>query len=397
MASGPRAATLVGLALGSQTLIGVLGALLLVPLVRSGVLHGLPASTSRAVLWAVWLAPWVLAAVAQAVLLVRALPTHPLARAALPWVVAGLHGLSWVWPPEDLWLAQPDDGGTGGKAHPVIELSDAVIEQQPALLAAGLQALLPQRPGVVDLYSVSFAPYDDEDVFRRESAMVDEVMRTRFDAAGRSLQLVNHPATAQSLPWATRANLRRAIEGAAARMDRDEDILFLHLTSHGARDGQLAARLGPVALQPVTPQVLAAWLDAAGVRHAIVSISACYSGSWIESLRADGRLVMTAADAEHTSYGCGRRSELTFFGRAMYDEQLRRETRDFAQAHAAAREVIARREQEAGKDDGYSNPQIAFGQALRAPLARLVQRLEGEVAPAPSLPAASASAGRPTP
>jgi hypothetical protein len=42
---------------------------------------------------------------------------------------------------------------------------------------------------------------------------------------------------------------------------------------------------------------------------------------------------MTAADADHTSYGCGRLSELTFFGRALFDEQLRK-THSFEQAFA---------------------------------------------------------------
>ena len=79
---------------------------------------------------------------------------------------------------------------------------------------------------------------------------------------------------------------------------------------------------------------------------------------------------MTAADAEHTSYGCGRRSELTYFGRAMFDEELRR-TWSFEQAHAQARTVIERREQEAGKDDGYSNPLIHVGTAIRPVLERL--------------------------
>jgi len=46
----------------------------------------------------------------------------------------------------------------------------------------------------------------------------------------------------------------------------------------------------------------------------VISVSACCSGSWIAPLAGDTALVMTAADADHTSYGCGRRSELTFFG-----------------------------------------------------------------------------------
>jgi hypothetical protein len=233
---------------------------------------------------------------------------------------------------------------------------------------------------VVDLYAVTFAPYAGEDVFKRDVARVSEVMAERFDAAGRQLQLVNHAQTAASLPWATPQNLQRAIEAAAARMDREEDVLFLHLTSHGARNGQLAAELWPLQVAPVTPQQLKRWLDDAGVRWRVISISACYSGSWIEPLAGHGTLVMTAADAEHTSYGCGRLSELTFFGRAVYDEQLRRHTRSFEAAHSAARPLIERREQEAGKTDGYSNPQMRAGAAIRERLARLQARLDASAA-----------------
>ena len=60
---------------------------------------------------------------------------------------------------------------------------------------------------------------------------------------------------------------------------------------------------------------------------------------------------------------------------AMFDEGLRR-TRSFEAAHAEARTVIDRREKEAGKTDGYSNPQIAVGPAIRPVLERLVRRLE---------------------
>ena len=201
--------------------------------------------------------------------------------------------------------------------------------------------------------------------------MVAEVMAQRFDAQGRTLQLVNHPGTAETLPWATGANLARALQRIGQVMDPREDVVFIHLTSHGARDGQLAVGLWPLTLTPVTPQALKGWLDGAGIPQRIVSISACYSGSWVKPLATEASLVMTAADADHTSFGCGRRSPLTFFGRALYDEQLRTRTLSFTQAHAAAREVIRQREIDAGKDDGYSNPQIKVGARIGPVLERL--------------------------
>ena len=165
----------------------------------------------------------------------------------------------------------------------------------------------------------------------------------------------------------------------AQRMDRDNDILFIHLTSHGGADGHLAAEFFPLTVDELTPQVLRRWLDDAHVRNRVISISACFSGSWIAPLASDDTLVMTAADADHTSYGCGSKSTLTFFGQAMYDEQLRH-TWSFEQAHAASRKLIALREQEAGKTDGYSNPQIRVGSRIRERLKALEARLAASAA-----------------
>lgn len=270
-----------------------------------------------------------------------------------------------------------DDANTEAGSGPApLALTQEMLEAQGRTLPAALDALAPGRPGVVELYAITFAPYADEDVFSREATLVSELMRSRFDAAQRVVQLQNHARSAAELPWATPLNLQRTIQRMAALMNRDEDILFIHLTSHGARDGQLAAEFLPLVLDAVVPQQLARWLDDAGVRFRVVSISACYSGSWVAPLAGPGTLVMTAADADHTSYGCGSKSELTFFGRAMYDEQLRTNTHSFEAAHAAVRPVIEQREKEAGKDDGYSNPQIAVGEAIRGPLRSLEQRLE---------------------
>lgn len=251
-----------------------------------------------------------------------------------------------------------------------------MLQAQPVLLDRALSGLKPQRPGVVDLYVLTFAPYGDEDVFRREGELVASVMARRFDADGRTVQLLNHPATALDRPWATPGHLRHAIERVARVMDPREDVLFLHLTSHGARGGELATSLWPLEFEPVTPGALRDWLDRAGVRHRVISISACFSGSWLPVLADEDALVMSAADAEHTSYGCGRLSELTFFGRAMFDEELRTRTRSFEVAHARSRDVIRQREIDAGKDDGYSNPQIVVGARIRGVLGRLERRLE---------------------
>ena len=309
-------------------------------------------------------------AAAQAMVLWRITNATRLTRiGACLLIVASVVVHAEVWPRELHW--RPVDVPDAEEKLPEpLTLSQELFERQHAAAQSKLDLLGVQRPGVIDVYTITFAPYATEDVFRRESQLVAGVMGERFGAAGRSVQLVNHRDTVAEWPWATPLNLKRAIERIASTMDRDEDVLFIHLTSHGAADGKLSAWFWPLAVDELTPAMLRQWLDEAGVRHRIVSVSACFSGSWIPPLSDAGTLVMTAADAEHTSYGCGRKSELTFFGRALYDEALRR-TWSFEKAHAAARTVIEQREKEAGKTDGFSNPQIVVGERMRDLLSRL--------------------------
>ena len=318
--------------------------------------------------WVLWLLPLLWMGGAQALLLWRSGSGSARVRGAAGVVLLLVLALTqWVHPLQ-LWYPQPSDE-TSVRDEP-LRLTQALIEAQQALLPQRLQALPASRAGVIDLYTLTFAPYADEDVFRRESDMVAQVIGERFDARERTLQLVNHAQTVQQWPWATRLNLQRAIRRIGELMNRDEDILFIHLTSHGARNGTLSASFWPLEVEPVTPELLKAWLDEAGVRWRVVSVSACFSGSWIAPLTDADTLVMTAADADHTSYGCGRGSELTYYGRAMYDEQMRH-TLSFEQAHAKARGVIEQREREAGKSDGFSNPQIHVGAAIAERLTRL--------------------------
>jgi hypothetical protein len=276
---------------------------------------------------------------------------------------------------ERVW--QQDYSESAAQERPRLQLSQETFETQQAVWQRAVASIAPRRAGETNVYGLVFAPYASEDVFLRESTMVTHLLEDRFAAKGRVLQLVNHVTTTGQLPWATPLNLRRGLEALGKRMDHDNDVLVIYMTSHGASNFELAASHWPLSVPRLTPDELREALDAAGIRHRVIAISACFSGGWIEPLANDDSLVMTAADADHTSYGCGRLSELTFFGRAMFDEQLRK-THSFEEAFAAAVPVIREREIEAGKADGFSNPQIKVGEKIRPILARLAQDLAND-------------------
>ena len=340
------------------------------------------------VLWVIYgvLTVWIVAAlVVVSARFIRSPARTTVYAAALIGVIAlG----TWQFPDRpwefDADAAQALAAASGDSGDPAAEpvrltLTQEVFEAQQPLLPQQLQALAPERPGVADVYGLVFAPYAGEEVFRRESTMVSTLLQERFDAQGRVIHLLNHADTAATHAWATPQNLQRAIAGLAQRMDRDNDVLVIYMTSHGARNHELAAAHWPLQVPPATPEMLRAALDEAGIRNRVIAVSACYSGGWIEPLATDSTLIMTAADATHTSYGCGTRSELTFFGRAVFNEQLR-QTHSFSQAFENAVPLIAQREVEVGKADGFSNPQIRVGTQIAPVLQALEERLAATMA-----------------
>jgi hypothetical protein len=251
-------------------------------------------------------------------------------------------------------------------------VSEQALAKQPALLGEALAALQPQRAGVTDLYFVAFAPYAEEDVFRKDAELAASVVARRYDAAHRSVVLVNNPRTVLEKPLATVTNLRTALNAVGRSVDRDDDVLLLFLTSHGGRDHALATSFGPLRLDPLTPAALKAILDEARIRWRIVVVSACYSGGFIPALANDETIVLTAAAADRQSFGCGDASELTYFTDALFNRALREET-SISKAFEKARALVAERERTERRSPP-SNPQISIGAAIAAKLPALEAR-----------------------
>jgi Peptidase C13 family len=258
---------------------------------------------------------------------------------------------------------------------PRLHLTQQVFEEQEALLKETMARVAAQRKDRTEVYGLVFAPFASEDVFLRESTMVASVLRERFDTGDRIIHLLNHGGATKTHPWATTRNLELSVQALTGKMDLEKDVLVVYLTSHGGSDFKLATSHWPLEMEPLTPQVLKQILDKAGVRNRVIAVSACYAGGWADVLATDYSLIMTAADATHTSYGCGRRSDLTYFGRAVFDEQLR-QTHSFEQAFNLAVPIIKQREIDADKKDGFSNPQIRIGTQIRPLLKTLEQRLD---------------------
>jgi hypothetical protein len=307
---------------------------------------------------------------------------------------------AWPWYPADQDSQTPESPPDNGpetndsqraEATPSFD-SETVMADQPALLQREFAALRPQTPGKTDLFAIGFAGDGSESVFRNEVDYFSLLMSRRFGAEGHTLSLINHPDTLEEDPLATLSNLETALKAVGNRMDRREDVLLLFLTSHGSRDHQLYVGMDPLPLDQITPQNLRAALDASGIQNRVVVVSACYSGGFVDALRDAHTLVITAARADRSSFGCGADSDITFFGKAFLTEGLN-QTTDFEQAFAIASKRI--REWELAQDETPSVPQIAVGAAIDEKLRQLQATLppSGPVAFMPAkagMPQASA-------
>jgi len=245
-------------------------------------------------------------------------------------------------------------------------------EALPPAIHDALTQLAPQRPGVIDLYAVVVAGDGGEDVSRREAGAVRQVLDERLGTKGRSLALVNHRSAPR--PEATLKSIELVLNAVAKRMDVAEDILFLHLTSHGAANHVLVLNHPASELYGVSPQYLRTLLDRSGVRHRVLVISGCYTGGFIPRLATVDTMILTAANSVRQSYGCGNDSEITEYSRALYLKALQR-TRSLREAAGIAVQLV--HENERASKSGHSYPQIRSGSAIEERLRLFERQLRG--------------------
>ncbi len=279
---------------------------------------------------------------------------------ALAWsgaVIAGLMAFSiLVIPRAELWVQAP------APAAQAALVSEAAFHAQGELIERQLEAIEAGIPGKTELYFAGFAPDGSQDVFLREMRSVRKIVEREFDAARRSIVLINNAATVEQYPIATATNLRRTLAQLGKRMNADEDVLLVYVTAHGDQGFALSANAPPLDLAPLNPTVLARALNEAGIKWRVLVISACYAGGFIEPLKDDNTVIITAAAADRQSFGCETGNEWTFFGEAYFGTALQK-TKSFIEAFPIAAEAVAKRETDA-KLSPPSNPQMFVGRAI---------------------------------
>jgi hypothetical protein len=263
----------------------------------------------------------------------------------------------------------PTAAGVAQSAGPPLSRAErALLAQQPRRVAAEVDGMAPRVPGTANVFFVGFAGYGEQRVFRKEAELARQVFGERFGSLDHSVELVNDVHDRTTYPLATFDNLRYALRLIGRRMNLDQDVLVLVLTSHGSAQDGMAITNGDLVGDALSPRDVRKVLDEAGIRWRVIIASACYAGIFIRPLQTDTTLIMTAADSRHSSFGCADDRDLTYFGEALIKDSMPHAC-SLEQAFASARRIIRRRERDEG--EVHSNPQIYEGARMRAKLASL--------------------------
>jgi hypothetical protein len=245
---------------------------------------------------------------------------------------------------------------------------EATFYRQPALVNEALKNILPTPGDRPQMYFVGLAPNSQQDVFKKELLGAQAIFDEHFGTRGRSISLVNHRDTAATTALANATNLGVVLNGIGKVMNPKKDVLVLFITTHGSKE-LLSVSFPGFALNQVTPENLSQAFKESGIKNKVLIISACYSGSFIPPLKSDDTLIMTAASADKTSFGCSNEREWTYFGDALFNHALRK-TRSLPQAFEEALDLI--KEWETKEGIAPSEPQISMGASISRVLEGLV-------------------------
>ena len=253
-------------------------------------------------------------------------------------------------------------------SSPPVDIERTYVRQDE-LVRDALAAVRPSIPEVEETYFVGFASYAPQNVFENEVRHVEALFREELGAEGRVALLINSRETIDELPLANGHNLAAVLRGVGAKMG-PEDMLFLHMTSHGSRDHEFVVDFANLRLHDLSAKEIGAIVTAANLPWRVVVVAACFSGGYIDELKSPRALVMTASREDRMSFGCEHGREYTYFGEAFYRDSV--VDGDFVAAFEKARGIVEARERREEREP--SEPQIWIGDEMARKLAGRLEK-----------------------
>jgi hypothetical protein len=184
---------------------------------------------------------------------------------------------------------------------------------QAGLLAAQQQAAAGARSDGPRLFYIGLALFPQQ---WSEDDVIDLGNVLQKNARMHVVQLIasNSAGEPRRYPVADERAIAALVRSATEHA-RPDDIVLVHISTHGNR-GSLASQLGSGPSKMISGAQLASQFAPLDRQANVIIISACYSGSLISALQTPRRIIITAARADRSSFGCSASSHHTYFGEA---------------------------------------------------------------------------------
>lgn len=263
-------------------------------------------------------------------------------------------------------------------------LVEKLLYSQVDLLRQSAAGVATEDPQKIEFYFLGVAGDGAQEIFLRELKFVSKLLEEKLQISSRQFLLANNLQSSDIFPLATRTAIEQAVTAIREKMNVEQDILLVYLTSHGSDDHRFHIAMPGLELPSVSKTELAEILQKSGIRWQVIIISACYSGGFIPQLQNDTTLVITAAREDRQSFGCDDRNDMTYFARAYFKESFTQNP-DLITAFDRAKTLVEKWEDEDFPEDEHSEPQIFVGEKIQAHLQTWAVQKEapGETSPRP--------------
>ncbi|MFN4117479.1 C13 family peptidase [Acidovorax sp.] len=188
--------------------------------------------------------------------------------------------------------------------------------QPPVAEAPAAPPPPPEPPGRIIF--AGLAMHSQAKAFRNDVELAEKWVKD-IDPNALLVKLAN-PARDQSSDWpqVTVENFA-LVMSKTAEVAQPRDRVLLFISTH-ANPGLLNINAAGKHLQPLTPRMLSEALAPLKDVPTLVVLSACYSGAFIEPLKAANRVVLTATDVRRTSFNCRYPGNHTPFAEALFGQ-----------------------------------------------------------------------------
>ncbi len=232
--------------------------------------------------------------------------------------------------------------------------SDNLLEKQ---LTALEDALEKSPRGLRNLVYVGSAQHSQSLAFQRDVLLVKRRLQ-EINSKVQTIILSNEIQTNQlTYPFATLNSLNLVFSRLATLSQKYPLTVVFLVSTHGNVD-VLASNIANQSYPSIQSKHLRSWLDALDKTPTVVILSACFSGSFLPPLDNGQRLLLTAAAANRSSFGCAYQDENTYFVGALFGPAFD-PSKTWGQNFDSAKVLIEKKEA-AMKLGPASNPQGSF-------------------------------------